>query len=176
MPRARKLDRYPIEEYAKVFDLARELQDQGKILRFTKPTKKEAEYLRFELYGFINALDKSIDYTHVVIAKKAKGFKLTILPAGPDPQGETILQFIAYNRTALVLETLAQAAEQAGQLQGMNILPETQKRHEEVLQVKESALPPKERLFGEAQTPGEVKPGEVGYEQQEVFRKLGFIK
>ena len=174
--RARKLARYPLEEYAKLFDVARDRQSTGENpLTLSFPERRTAEHLRFELYGFIIALEKSPDLAHKMLADSAKGFKLTLVQLTEDKTGATALQFIAYNKTGLMLDIMAQVAEQT-QFATPELSPTHATRLREERQIlQDTALNAPLQPNG-AKPAGIVGPTDAGFHQQEMLKKLGFLK
>lgn len=106
MARVKNINRYPLAAYAQLFEEARELANKNQIFGITCLTYKEAESRRFELYGFMRALRKSTEPSHIERLNEFQSFKLTLLKTGNGD--ETILQFQAYDNTKFALDIMKQ--------------------------------------------------------------------
>lgn len=87
MPKSKKLSSYPLE----FWQILETLRTKPEGLTITTEDEKEAEALRFELYGFYNALETAVSDSRMSEAKReecrqyemlARGFALRLVAEG----------------------------------------------------------------------------------------------
>jgi hypothetical protein len=163
MARTRNIDKYPLEAYIAMFTAARAFANTGKIYPLSCANRKEAIRRRFEFYTFLRALNKSPEAAHQHMAQEFRGFKLTLLSTGKGE--ETLIQFEAWDKTALALDIMAQV-KTALEAAGLNESAPAETGAQAPVPLRDSSTHPEVRTEG-------LTEGENA--QTAAMRKMGLI-